>query len=93
MGASSEGQTIRTLGSGQSDSAAYNVAMMAREAARYCFLIWTLLLLLLLADVAMIAIWCPKIKTAWIRYVMVYGGILFIFALPFTILVLGCGLV
>jgi hypothetical protein len=41
----------------------------------------------------MIRIWGPKIKTTWIRYVVVVGGIIFILALPFINLVLGCGLV
>jgi hypothetical protein len=67
--------------------------MMTREAAHYCLFLWTYLLLLFLGDLAMIGIWCPKIKTAWIRYVMVFGGITFILALPFVNLVLGCGLV
>jgi len=49
--------------------------------------------LLFLGDLAMIGIWCRKIKTTWIRYVMVFGGIIFILALPFINLVLGCGLV
>jgi hypothetical protein len=66
---------------------------MTREAAHYCFFVWTCLFLLFLADIAMIRFWCPKIKTTWIRFVIVFCGILFIVALPFINLVLGCGLV
>jgi hypothetical protein len=75
-------------------STAYNyAAIMTREAARYCLFLWSCLFLLFLADLAMIGIWCPKIKKTWIRVVMVVGGIIFIFALPLMNLVLGCGLV
>jgi hypothetical protein len=66
---------------------------MTKAAAHYCVLLWTVFILLFLADLYMIFIVCPKVKTIWLRIVMFFCGASFIVAVPLLNLVLGCGLV
>ena len=67
--------------------------MMTSAGVRYCDFIWVGSLFVFLADVAVIAVVLQKVKTVWLRVAVFMAGVCLILALPFAILILGCGLV
>jgi len=53
--------------------------------------LWLILSVSFLANLAVLGIFTPKIKTLWMRSVMVVGGLLLIVALPIINQVARCG--
>jgi len=67
--------------------------MPAMTAERYCNLIWAAMLGLFVADVFMLYFVYLKVRTVWLRIVAFMCGISLFCALPFLLVLLGCGLV
>ena len=62
-----------------------------REGPHDCVVLWLILSVSFLANLAVLEIFTPKIKTLWMRSVMVVGGLLLIVALPIINQVARCG--
>ena len=62
-------------------------------AERYCDLIWACMFGLFIADTLMLLFVYLKVRMVWLRVVTFMFGVTLFCALPFLLVLLGCGLV
>jgi hypothetical protein len=62
-------------------------------AERYCDFIWACMFGLFISDIRMLVFVYQKVRTVWLRAAALIFGVSLACALPFFLVLLGCGLV